>query len=35
LWRKGPGATVGMQVLREEAIHVIEVVAGDSYEFFK
>jgi S1-C subfamily serine protease len=35
LWRKGPGATVGMQVLREEAIHVIEIVAGDSYEFFK
>lgn len=35
LWRKGPGATVGMQVLREEAIHVVEVVAGDAYEFFK
>jgi S1-C subfamily serine protease len=35
LWRKGPGDTVGMQVLREEAIHVIEVVAGDRYEFYK
>ena len=35
LWRKGPGETVGMQVLREEAIHVIEVVAGDRYEFYK
>jgi S1-C subfamily serine protease len=35
LWRKSPGATVGMQVLREEAIHVIEVVTGDAHEFFK
>ena len=35
LWRKSPGATVGMQVLREEAIHVVEIVAGDSYEFYK
>jgi S1-C subfamily serine protease len=35
LWRKSPGAIVGMQVLREESIHVIEVVAGDAYEFFK
>ena len=35
LWRKGPGETVGMQVLREESIHVIEVVAGDRDEFYK
>jgi S1-C subfamily serine protease len=35
LWRKGPGETVGMQVLREEAIHVIEVVGGDRDEFYK
>jgi S1-C subfamily serine protease len=35
LWRKHPGETVGMQVLREESIHVIEVVAGDRYEFYK
>ena len=35
LWRKGPGELVGMQVLREEAIHVVEVVAGDRYEFYK
>jgi S1-C subfamily serine protease len=34
LWRKGPGETVGMQVLRDESIHVIEVVAGDRYEFY-
>jgi S1-C subfamily serine protease len=35
LWRKRPGETVGMQVLREEAIHVIDVVAGDRLEFYK
>jgi S1-C subfamily serine protease len=35
LWRKGPGQIVGMQVLREESIHVVEVVAGDRYEFYK
>jgi serine protease DegS len=35
LWRKGPGEVVGMQVLREERIHVVEVVAGDRYEFYK
>ena len=26
---------VAMQVLREESIHVVEVLAGDRYEFFK
>lgn len=35
LWRKAPGEVVGMQVLREESIQVIEVVAGDRYEFYK
>ena len=35
LWRKAPGEVVGMQVLREETIHVVEVVAGDRYEFYK
>jgi S1-C subfamily serine protease len=35
LWRRGPGHLVGMQVLRDQAIHVIEVVAGDRYEFYK
>ena len=35
LWRKAPGEVVGMQVLREESIHVIEIVAGDRYEFYK
>jgi S1-C subfamily serine protease len=35
LRRRAPGDRVGMQVLRDEAIHVLEVVAGDRYEFFK
>jgi S1-C subfamily serine protease len=35
LWRKGPGEVVGMQVLREESIRVVEVVAGDRYEFYR
>jgi S1-C subfamily serine protease len=35
LWRKAPGEVVGMQVLREERIHVVEVVAGDRDEFYK
>ena len=35
LWRRVPGETVGMQVLREETIQVFEIVAGDRYEFFK
>ena len=35
LWRRAPGEVVGMQVLREESIHVVEIVAGDRYEFYK
>lgn len=35
LWRKGPGDSLGMQILRDSAIHVVEVVAGDRYEFYK
>jgi S1-C subfamily serine protease len=35
MWRKGPGDSLGMQVLRDSAIHVVEVVAGDRYEFYK
>lgn len=35
LWRKGPGETVGFQILRDSAIRTIDVVAGDRYEFFK
>jgi S1-C subfamily serine protease len=35
LRRRAPGERVGMQLLRDESIHVLEVVAGDRYEFFK
>jgi S1-C subfamily serine protease len=35
LWRRRPGEVVGMQVLREESIQVVEVVAGDRDEFYK
>ena len=35
VWRKGPGEVVGMQILREQTIHVVEVVAGDRDEFYK
>jgi serine protease Do len=35
LWRKGPGDSLGFQILRESAIRVVEVVAGDRYEFYK
>ena len=35
IWKKGPGECLGFQVLRDEAIRVVEVVAGDRYEFYK
>jgi len=35
LWRKGPGESVGFQILRDSAIRTIDVVAGDRYDFFK
>jgi S1-C subfamily serine protease len=35
LWRRGPGDRLDLQILRAESIRVIEVVAGDRYEFFK
>ncbi len=35
LFAKAPGDTVGMQVLREESIRVLEIVSGDRYEFYK
>jgi S1-C subfamily serine protease len=35
LWQRGPGDRVDLQVLREESIRVIEVVAGDRYEFYR
>ena len=35
IWERGPGELIGMQVLRDEAIQVVQVLAGDRYEFFK
>jgi S1-C subfamily serine protease len=35
VWRKKPGEPLGLQVLRDSAIHVIDVVAGDRYAFYQ
>jgi S1-C subfamily serine protease len=35
IWSRGPGEVVRMQVLRGESIHVVQVLAGDRYEFFQ
>ena len=35
LWRKAPGQTVGLQILRESAIRVVEIAAGDRDEFYR
>jgi S1-C subfamily serine protease len=35
IWLRGPGEMVQMQVLRGESIHVVQVLAGDRYEFFQ
>jgi S1-C subfamily serine protease len=35
LWRKGPGEIIGLQVLRDSAIRVVEITAGDRDEFYK
>jgi serine protease DegS len=35
LWRKGPGEAMGLQVLRDSAIRLVDVVAGDRDEFYK
>ncbi len=35
LRRRVPGEAVRLQVLRDESIHVLEIVAGDRYEFYK
>jgi S1-C subfamily serine protease len=35
IWARSPGELIGMQVLRDEAIQVVQVVAGDRYEFFE
>ena len=33
--RKQPGESLGFQILRESSIRVVDVVAGDRYEFFR
>lgn len=35
MWRKGPGDTLGFQVLRESVIRVVEVTAADRDVFYK
>jgi serine protease DegS len=35
LWEHVPGESIGLQVLRESAIRVVEVTAGDRDEFYK
>ncbi len=35
LWRKGPGDSLSLQILRDSSIRIVEVVAGDRYEFYK
>jgi S1-C subfamily serine protease len=35
LWRKSPGEILGFQVLRDSAILVVDVTAGDRDDFYK
>jgi len=35
MWRKKPGDSLSFQALRESAIRVVEVTAGDRYEFYR
>jgi serine protease Do len=35
LWRKAPGESVGLQILRDSAIRVVEVASGDRDDFYK
>lgn len=35
IWKKAPGEALSLQVLRDSAIRVVEVAAGDRYEFYK
>jgi S1-C subfamily serine protease len=35
IWKKTPGDGLSLQVLRDSAIRVVEVAAGDRYEFYK
>ncbi len=35
IWRKGPGETISLQVLRDSVILAVEITAGDRYEFYR
>jgi S1-C subfamily serine protease len=35
LWRKAPGEIVGLQILRDSTIRVVEITAGDRDDFYK
>jgi S1-C subfamily serine protease len=35
LWRRKPGESLGFGVLRDASLRVVEVLAGDRYEFYK
>lgn len=35
IWRKEPGDTISVQILRDSAIRIVEIVAADRYLFFK
>jgi S1-C subfamily serine protease len=35
IWLKHPGETVGLQILRESSIRVVDVTSGDRYEFYR
>jgi S1-C subfamily serine protease len=35
IWLKHPGEAVGLQILRESSIRVVDVTSGDRYEFYR
>jgi serine protease DegS len=35
IWLRRPGDTVGLQILRESSIRVVDVTSGDRYEFYR
>ena len=35
IWKKGPGESLDLQILRDSSIRVVEVVAQDRYEFYR
>jgi S1-C subfamily serine protease len=34
IWRRRPGEVVGLQILRESAIRIVDVTSADRYEFY-